>query len=108
MSMEVEVSLKIPTLTLRLPNQPDKRVDNASVRFKKLVELPAIPKPDTSLQMTTAAGQPFECTVIRADWHEERAMFIVSCKYAKRAISTDDYVTLVNDPDWRMASLLPE
>ena len=106
--MEVEVELKIPTLALRSPSQPDKRIDNASVRFKKLIQVAAIPKPGASLQMTTTAGQRFECTVTRADWHEERALFILSCRYAKKAISTDEYHALVSDPDWRMGQLLPE
>jgi hypothetical protein len=106
MAMEVEVNMKIPTLTVRSATEPDKRIDNSPVRFTKLVQVPAIPKPGTTLQLSTIHGDPFECQVTRADWHEERALFIVSCKYAKRSISADEYNALVNDPEWKMKPLL--
>ena len=102
----VEVNLRLPSFTLRTPDQPNRIIDNASVRFKKLVELPAIPKPETSLTLTTAAGGTFEATVTRSDWNEERSRFIVSCTYAKRAISSAEYEAFVNDPDWTMKPLL--
>ena len=43
-SIEVELNLRIPTLTLRSVDEPDKRIDNSTVRFSKAVNVPTIPK----------------------------------------------------------------
>ncbi|OLC51405.1 MAG: hypothetical protein AUH43_02800 [Acidobacteria bacterium 13_1_40CM_65_14] len=106
MPIDVEANMKIPRLTIRSANQPDKVIDNSTVRFIKRIQVPAIPKPGASLTLTTSGGQTFESTVTRADWHEEKSIFIVSCNYAKRSISADDYHALVNDPDWTMKPLI--
>jgi hypothetical protein len=106
MSIEVEVNMKIPRVTVRSPDQPAKIIDNSYVRFTKVIKVPAIPKAGASLQLTTGSGEPFECTVTRADWNEERARFIVSCSYSKRSISAGEYDALVNDADWTMKQLL--
>jgi hypothetical protein len=106
MSIEVEVNMKIPRVTLREPNQPVKTIDNSYVRFKKVITVPAIPKPGALLQLTTSGREPFECTVTRADWDEETSRFIISCSYSKRSISPDEYGALVNDADWKMKQLL--
>ena len=45
MPIDVEANLKIPRLTIRAPNQPDKVIDNSAVRFIKRIQVPAIPKP---------------------------------------------------------------
>lgn len=106
MSIEVEVNMKIPRVTVRSANQDDKIIDNTSVRFTKRIKVPAIPKPGGSLQLTTSGREPFECTVTRVDWNEERALFVLSCNYSKRSISADEYGALVNDRDWTMKQLL--
>ena len=106
MAIDVEANMKIPRLTIRSANQPDKVIDNSMVRFTKRIQVPAIPKPGAPLTLTASGGQTFESTVTRADWHEEKEMFIVSCSYAKRSISADDYNALVNDPDWTQKSLV--
>src|ERR1700724_4201674 len=106
MAIDVEVNVKIPRVTVRSPHQADKIIDNSSVRFTKRIKVPAIPKPGASLQLTTSSSEAFECTVTRADWNEERMLFVLSCNYAKRSISADEYGALVNDPDWKMRQLL--
>jgi|RhiMetStandDraft_4_1073278.scaffolds.fasta_scaffold36061_2 hypothetical protein len=106
MAIDVEANMRIPRLTIRAPNQPDKVIDNSAVRFIKRIQVPAIPKPGAMLTLTASGGQTYESTVTRADWHEEKAMFVVSCSYAKRSISADDYHALVNDPDWTMKPLI--
>ena len=87
MAIDVEVNVKIPRVTVRSPHQADKIIDNSSVRFSKRIKVPAIPKPGASLQLTTSSSEAFECTVTRADWNEERALFVLSCSYSKRSIS---------------------
>jgi hypothetical protein len=106
MSIEVEVNMRIPGLTLRLPNEADKVINNSYVRFTKLIKVPAIPKAGAPLSLTTSAGQTFESTVTRADWSEDRSLFIVSCNYAKRSITAAEYDALVNDAEWKMKQLL--
>ena len=106
MSIEVEVNMRIPGLTLRMANEADKVINNSYVRFTKLIKVPSIPKAGDPLSLTTSAGQTFESTVTRADWSEDRSLFIVSCNYAKRSISADEYGALVNDAEWKMKQLL--
>jgi hypothetical protein len=106
MAIEVEINLKIPRVVIRTANQPDQVIDNSSVRFITVVDVPAIPKPGTSMQLATSYSEPLECTVTRADWNEERSRFIISCSYAKRSISAAEYDALVNDAGWRTKPLL--
>ena len=81
-------------------------IDHSSVRFKKIVLVPVVPKPGDSLQLTTASGTMLRSTVQRADWNEERGLFVVACRYSDRSISADEYSALVNDPDWQMRPLI--
>jgi hypothetical protein len=104
MSIEVEVNLKIPRVTIRSANQPDQVIDNSATRFATLTSVPAIPKPGAVLQLTTK-DSPFECTVTRADWNEERSRFVLSCSYAKRSMSAAEYDALVNDTAWTQKPL---
>ena len=105
MPIEVEVNVKIPTLTIKSANEPPKIIDNSSVRFTTLIQVPVIPKPGVSLQLSTRDGPMFECAVTRADWSEEKSLFIISCSYSKRSISADEYGALINDSDWKMKQL---
>lgn len=61
--IEVEVNLRIPTLTLRSATEPDRRVDNSIVRFVKRVEVPAIPKVGEVMHLSTHIGDAFEATI---------------------------------------------
>ena len=105
MSIDVEVNLKIPRVTIPSLTQDNKIIDNSAVRFIKLIKVPAIPKPGALLQLTTSSGEPFECAVTRADWSEEKELFIVSCNYSKKSIAAADYEALVNDSDWTQKPL---
>ena len=105
--MEVEVNMRVPSLTVRSPGERDTRIDNAAVRFTRRTSVPAIPKPGDSLVLTMNKGETtFECTVTRAEWHEEKALFVVSCSYSKRSVSMEMYNALVSDTDWTMKPLL--
>jgi len=106
MSKEVEVSLRIPNMKVRALDGQGYPIDHSSVRFRKVVSVPAIPKPGESLQLTTVSGRTLESIVVRADWNEERARFVVACQYANRSISPDEYAALANDPDWQMTPLI--
>ena len=107
MPTEIEVNMRVPTLTLRSPDEADKRIDNSLVRFTRRIQVPAIPKPGDVLALTTAGGATaFECTVTRADWHEEKELFVVACTYSKRSLPPDTYTALVNDAEWTMKQLI--
>ena len=107
MPTEIEVNMRVPTLTVRSPGEADKRIDNSSIRFTRRIQVPALPKPGDVLALSTAGGSAtFECTVTRSDWHEEKALFVVACTYAKRSLAVDTYSALVNDGEWTMKQLL--
>lgn len=100
MPIEVEISLKVPTFTIRAPNQEPRRIDNAPVRFSKRVAVASIPKPGETLQLTGRFGDSFDAIVTQVHWNEEREVFVVACTYAKRSITADEYALFTNDPDW--------
>jgi hypothetical protein len=106
MSMEVEVSLRVPNMKVRALDENGYPIDHASVRFKKLITVPKIPKPDAMLELTTRSGLTFPARVVRADWHESRELFVLSCQYGNRSISADEYRALAEDPDWELKPLI--
>jgi len=105
MSINVEANLKIPSLTIKTADQPDRRVANNNVRFIKQITVEAIPKPGDTVRLSTRHTVPFDATVTRVDWDEGKSLFVVACKYARRSISADEHTKLLADPDWRMNEL---
>lgn len=106
MPMEVEISLRVPNMKVRALDENGYPIDHASVRFKKLITVPGIPKPDSMLELTTRSGFTFQARVVRADWNEGRELFVLSCQYGNRSISADEYRALADDPDWELKPLL--
>ena len=104
MVMDVEIELRIPTLTLNKEGDPAK-VDNTHVRFKKVMQVPAFPPPGSTLQLTAGSDLAFECTIARADWHEEKQLFVLVCKYPRQRIFQNEYESLINDPEWQRTEL---
>ena len=80
-------------------------VDTASVRFRRAMTVNAIPKAGETLHVT-AGDRTFETTVSRADWIDDKGVFVVACQYAKRSITVEEQEALVNDPNWEMAPLI--
>jgi hypothetical protein len=100
----VEVNLKVPSLTVRTPDKPDRKVDNSSVRFSKRVTVESIPKAGEWLQLSTQ-GDSFECTVIRADWNEGKNLFVVACTLSRRSITPAELEAFLTDPEWATTQL---
>ncbi len=99
--------MRVPTLTVRAPNEPDKRIDNSIVRFTRRIQVPNLPKPGEVLSLSADSGKmTFDCTVTRSDWNEEKGLFVVACTYAKRSLPMETYSALVNDGEWTMKPLL--
>jgi len=105
--IDVEINLRIPRLTIRSANAPDKVIDNSLVRFTRLAQVPVIPKAGEPLQLAARVeGDAIDCVVTRSDWSEDKERFIVSCNYSKKSIAAADYEALVNDSDWTQKSLI--
>jgi hypothetical protein len=106
MSIPVEVNLKIPRVKVPVLDEHGYPIDNGTVRFTKMITVPSIPKPGTSLELSMSSGKTFACEVTRADWNEERELFILSCKYANRSIPAEDCAALFSDAEWKVKPLL--
>jgi hypothetical protein len=106
MSREVEVSLRVPNMKVRALDENGYPIDHASVRFRKMISVPSIPKPDETLQLTTRSGLMLPARVVRADWIESRELFVLSCQYANRSITAEEYAALTEDPDWVLKPLI--
>ena len=103
--IQLEVNLKIPRVTLRPADGPVQVIDNSALRYTKLIHVPSVPKAGEVLQVPAGPFQTFDCAVTRADWNDERELFIVSCSYAKRSMSAEEYDALVNDAEWKSKPL---
>jgi hypothetical protein len=106
MGQFIEISLRIPNTKQRRLGPDGYPVDHASVRFRKPLPVETIPKAGETLMLPTASGTALQATVVQADWHTEKGMFVVACRYAPRSISPDEYEALMNDPEWVMTPLL--
>lgn len=107
MAQTVEISLRIPSLRVRREGKEDpETIANSDIRFTKKVELDTIPKPGTILKMVVGSELTFECEVVRTEWHHDKNMFVVECRYAKRSISAAEYQAFVGSSDWHGKSLL--
>ena len=104
--MEVEVSLRLPNMKVRAKDEHGYPIDHSLVRFKKLIDVPSVPKAGATLELTTATGSPFNCTVVRSDWDESAGRFVLACQNAKRSITPEEYAAIVNDPAWEMKPLI--
>ena len=94
MSQSVEISLRIPSLRV-------KREDK-----DKPIEVDTIPKPGTVLTMSISSGETFDCEVVRSDWHHDKNMFVIACRYSKRSISPAEHRALMNASDWQVRALI--
>ncbi len=81
-------------------------IDHANVRFRKMIQVPSIPKPDHPLELTTRSGRTIPARVVRSDWIESRELFVLSCQYANRSITPEEYGALAEDPDWELKPLI--
>jgi hypothetical protein len=105
MPMEVEVSLRVPNMKVRALDENGYPIDHANIRFKKRVTVPSVPKPGETLSLTSSE-KAFSAKVVRADWNEDRGLFVVACQYGNRSITADEYGAIVDDPQWEMKPLI--
>jgi hypothetical protein len=104
--MRAEVRLRVPNMKERAKDAAGYPIDHAEMRFRKIIEIPGIPHAGDRLELSTRSGRVLRASVVRADLDEERELFILSCQYADRIITPDDYYALAHDPDWQLKHLL--
>jgi hypothetical protein len=102
--MRVEVRLRVPNMKQRALNQDGYPIDHQQMRFRNVVEVTALPKPNDVLELPTQSGRPIDAKVVRVDWSDDRV--VVSCQFARRMISADEYAALADDPGWELKHLL--
>ena len=90
----------------RVKNAEGYPIDHAEMRFRKIIEVAEIPHAGNRLALTTSRGRVLHASIVRVDLDEERQLFILSCQYAERVITLDDYSALSEDPDWQLKHLL--
>ena len=106
MSQPVEVRLRVPNMKNRVLDESGYPIDHSAMRFRKVMEVERIPKPESPMDLDTVSGRTIQARVVRSDWNEGRGMFIVSCQYANRSITPEEYHALADDPAWELKHLL--
>ena len=106
MPIEAEVRLRVPNMKVRALDENGYPIDHSSMRFRKVIEMPKVPKPDETLELATSSGRVLHVKVVRSDWNEDLGLFVVSCQYANRSISAEEYGALADDPGWELKHLL--
>ena len=105
MEQLIEINLRIPNMKVRTLDENGYPIDHSTIRFKKIIQVPAIPKVGQSLHLS-ASDKMLQANVVGVVWSDDRGMFVVACQYANRSISADDHRALTRDPDWRMTPLI--
>ena len=105
MEQLIEVNLRIPNMKVRTLDENGYPIDHSTIRFKKIMQVPAIPKVGQSLHLS-ASDKTLQANVVGVVWSDDRGMFVVACQYASRSIPADDHRALTRDPDWRMTPLI--
>ena len=104
MSQTIEVRLRLPVRSqIKSPAFP---YGVADIRFTKKADVETLPKVGETFPMS-AGSLTFPCKVIQRNWDEHSSMFIVACEYGGTArISHEDYLTILEAPDWTPRALL--
>ena len=105
MVMDVEIELRIPSLTVGKDDGSNARIDNSLIRFKTVIQVAAFPPAGSTIQLSAGSDLVFACTIARADWHEDKQLFVLACKYPKQRMLLQEYETLLNDPRWQRTQL---
>ena len=104
--MRVEARLRVPNMKVRALDENGYPIDHSVFRFRKVIEVPKLPKAGEVLELMTSSGQAVPANVVRVDLMEDQGLFVVSCQYANRSISAEEYARLADDPEWKLKHLL--
>ena len=103
--MDVEANMRIPGLSLKTPGAEPQVINNSSNRYTRMITVNAVPKVGEPLAVPVGEDLIFDCVVTRAEWSDDREIFVVSCTYAKRSITPHEYQSLINDSSWTLKQL---
>jgi len=81
-------------------------IDHNSMRFRKVVDVARYPRVGDVLDLATISGRTLQGIVARVELDEPRSLFVLSCQYAERSISPQDYAVFATDPEWQLKHLL--
>ncbi len=104
--MPVEIRLRVPNMKVRALDEKGYPIDHSSMRFRKVVQVAKIPKAEETLDLSTNSGRVLQARVVRADWNEDRGLFVLSCQYVNRSITAEEYGALATDSEWQLKHLL--
>jgi hypothetical protein len=104
--MRAEIRLRVPNMKVRALDAKGYPIDHNEMRFRKVIEIPRFPKVGDAIELTTSAGRPLRAVIAHTEIDESRSLFVLSCRYAERSISADDYAALSNDAEWQLKHLL--
>ena len=104
MSQVVEVSLRLPVRAQVKSEAFPYGISD--VRFTKTADVDPVPKVGDILTMS-AGTLTFPCKVLQRTWDESKEMFVLACEYGGASrISNEDYLTILEAPDWTSKTLL--
>lgn len=104
--MEIEINLRIPAVKEPLKDASGWPINNGDVRFLKRISVRALPKTGEIVNLGIQPDHTFHATVVGSNWHEEKGVFVVACRYAKASIPRAEYLAIMNDKEWTMRPLL--
>jgi len=104
--MEVEINLQIPSVKDPIKGADGWPIHNADIRLLKRIEVARLPKAGDQVELSVRPDFVFQASVTRSDWHEEKEMFVVACRYSLRSIPRPEYLALMDDPEWIRKPLL--
>jgi len=104
--MEIEINLQIPTVKDPIKGADGWPINNADVRLLKRIEIERLPKVGDQIALSARPDVVFQASVTRSDWHEEKELFVVACRYSLRSIPRAEYLALMADPEWTRKPLL--
>ena len=104
MSQTIEVRLRLPVRSqIKSAAFP---YGVGDVRFTKKADVETLPKVGETFPMS-AGTLTFPCKVVQRTWDEHENMFVLACEYGGASrISHDDYLTILEAPDWTPRPLL--
>ena len=98
--MEIQINLQIsPAVKDPLKDPDGWPINNADIRFLERIEVAKLPNVGDAIELNVQPGIVFQASVTRSDWHEEKKLFVVACRYTPRSIPRVEYVALMSDPE---------
>src|SRR5262245_34904201 len=106
MSIEVEISLRIPNPKIRTLDAHGIPIDHTTVRYRKRILVPEVPKTGARIEIETRSSTRVACEVTRSDWSEDQGLFVLACRPTGRSFTAEQRDAILSDGDWKMTPLI--